>query len=37
MTLKAIKSVFILDRRNNYFEMEKKLNHQEHENKVSPL
>ena len=37
MNLKAIKSVIILDRRNNFFEMEKKLNRQEHDNKVSTL
>ena len=37
MTLEAIKFAFILDRRNNFFEMEKKLNYQERENEVSTL
>ena len=37
MTLKAIKPASILDRRNNFYEMEKKLNHQERENEVSTL
>ena len=37
MTLKVIKSAFISDQRNNFFEMENKLNRQEHENQVSTL
>ena len=37
VTLEPIKSAFILDRRNTFFEMVKKLNHQEHENKVTTL
>ena len=37
VTLKSIKSAFILGRRNIFFEMEKKLDYQERENEVRTL